>query len=207
MHMQKYYGIRHLEHLKNEGIVPIPYKDRNERPDLWGLNRKTMKSYLVEAKGSIGFKKYFDNADIRKAEQQLNTIKQIDYSTSSGISFIFNEAMHNLEKLIVATHPNEDEELTQHIIDPNNSEEVIVNINGDELVFKYYYNLIDWLINENKREIAVFLNQKKIEFVVFDLPDLSISVGVLKEIYVYLENLVKKEKYQILVLQYKSGVV
>lgn len=192
--MQKKYNIRHLEHLKNDGINVIPFKDRKERPDLWGFNKVTGKSYLVEAKGSTTPRRKMAKKTVVVAEKQLGAVKQIKYHTSGSPTMTFDESMNNLNRLIVATFSNENNEVTQHIIDPSDSNEIHVEINGDESIFKYYYNLISWLQTADQRSITLTINGEDISFIVIELSNLDVSIGVSERIYKYFNQIITKEK-------------
>lgn len=196
--MQNKYKIRHIEHLNNSGIHPVRYPNTRKSPDFWGFDRTIWPptdSYLVEAKGSLTPDEYIAMRPINKAVKQLNSIKQIGYKTSMGRSLIFNkDYLKNLDKLIIATHPNSNNNVIQKIIDPEESEELVITINGDESIFNYYYNLIGWLQSANSREVSIEINHNEKNFVITDIPDTNISVGVLKEIYERLNRIVEDEK-------------
>lgn len=192
LHMEKYYGIRHLEHLKNPGICPVPYGISKKRPDLWGFNRKTNKSYLVEAKGSTTPDDFFENGKIKDAMQQLKTIKEIRYITTPK-DIIFNKSLGNLDKLIIATHPNIHNEVTQQVIDPTEEEEAVITINADESVFKYYYNLVMWLRSVKPEKNSINLNGERFEFLTLQIESLECSIGILEPIFDYINEIVNDD--------------
>lgn len=192
IHMQSQYNIRHLEHLKNRGINPKSLPGDLKNPDLWGLNHRTGNSYLVEAKGSTVSKEYFDNKNIRKAASQLRAITQIDY-TVLGVTSTYNQASSNLEKLIVATHPNSDDEMMQHIIDPTDEEDKVVKVSGDEQVYKHYSHLVK-LLGGEESNILDLEDLPKFKFRTIDFDAYNCSVGLLEEVYQILKSLVVKEK-------------
>lgn len=196
LHMQKIYKIRHLEHLSNSKITPISFTGQKKQPDLWGFNRKRRKpiSYLVEAKGTSKEHNYFELKAINRAVTQLSAIDEINYTTSKVGLRVFNKSKKNLKKLIVATHPNKKSEIIQKIIDPDNPERRKIDIDGDELVYKYYYHLIVWLKSEKNREITIKFNSEEKKFIVINISDTNISIGVLKEIYDFFNNIVVEEE-------------
>jgi len=192
IHMQSQYNVRHMEHLKNPGITPTSLPGDLKNPDLWGLNHKTGNSYLVEAKGSTVRKEYFDNQNVRKADSQLRAITQIDY-TVSGATTIYNQASSNLEKLIVATHPNSNDEMMQHIIDPTDEEDKVVKVSGDELVYKHYSQLVK-LLGGEEYKIIDLEDLPNFKFRTIDFDAYNCSIGLLDEIYQVLKSLVVKEE-------------
>lgn len=191
IHMQKMYNVRHLEHLKNPGITPTSLPGDLKNPDLWGINHRTGQSYIVEAKGSTACSNYFTNKHIIKAESQLEAITQIDY-TVSGVTSTFNQASSNLEKLIIATHPNLNGEMMQHIIDPVEEKDKIVKVNGDEMVYKQYSHLVNFLSVQQSKIIELH-KLSKVKFRIIDIDALNCSIGLLEEIYQILNPLVSKE--------------
>ncbi|RJS63030.1 hypothetical protein [Priestia filamentosa] len=192
IHMQSQYNVRHLEHLKNPGITPKSLPEDLKNPDIWGLNHRTGNSYLVEAKGSTVSNEYFNNQNVRKADSQLRAIKQIDY-TVSGITLTYSQAISNLEKLIVATHPNLDNEIMQHIIDPKDEEDKVVKVNGDEMVYKHYSHLVKILSEENYKIINLE-SLPKFKFRTIDFDVYNCSIGLLEDVYQILKPLVVREK-------------
>ncbi|OAB32991.1 hypothetical protein [Paenibacillus glacialis] len=190
IYMQSHYGVRHLEHLKNRSILATSLPGDNKNPDLWGLNNRTMVSYLVEAKGSTKKSDYFDNGNVTKAESQLGAVTQIDYTASGKGNVTFNQISSNLNKLIIATHPNMNREVTQHVIDPIDGEQKIIKVNGDELIYKYYSNLIK-IIKEESSDIIEVLG---LEFRVIELKKFDFSIGVIEDIYKLLESKVSLEQ-------------
>ncbi|AMO87256.1 hypothetical protein B857_01947 [Solibacillus isronensis B3W22] len=198
IHMQSQYNVRHIEHLKNPGITPTSLPGDLKNPDLWGLNHRTGNSYLVEAKGSTVRKEYFDNQNVRKADSQLKAITQIDY-TVTGATTTYNQASLNLEKLIIATHPNLNDEMMQHIIDPMDEEDKVVKVSGDEMVYKHYSQLVKLFGGEEYKTIDLedlleLENLPKLMFRVIDFDAYNCSIGLLDEIYQILEPLVVKEE-------------
>ncbi|MFK9095164.1 hypothetical protein [Bacillus salipaludis] len=191
IHMQKMYNVRHLEHLKNPGIIPTSLPGDLKNPDLWGLNHRTGQSYLVEAKGSTALSNYFINKHVRKADSQLRAITQIDY-TVSGVISTFNQASTNLEKLIIATHPNLNGEMMQHIIDPIEEEDKVVKVSGDEMVYKHYSHLVNFL-SVQQSKIKELHQLSKVKFRIIDFDAFNCSIGLLEEIYQILNPLVAKE--------------
>ncbi|MEI2400102.1 hypothetical protein [Paenibacillus phytohabitans] len=191
IHMQKKYQVRHMEHLKSSGITAKSRVKDKKNPDLWGYNPKKKKSYLVEAKGSTVPTDYFDNDKIRKAEKQLNAITEIQYSSPGG-TLIFNKASSNLKKIIIATHPNLNKEIMQHVIDPIKEEDKIIKINGDELVYKHYSHLIKFIKSGESKSIELE-KLPGLKFRVVDYISLNCSIGVLEEIYNLLEHITEKD--------------
>lgn len=212
LYMQKYHNVRYLEHLKNEGIEAIPYKDKKQRPDFWGIGENEGEdekegeskkedenlSYLVEAKGSTIPNTRLALETIKKAEKQLDAIREIRYTNPYGKVIRYNNP-NDLKKIIIATHPAKDHTVLQHIIDPMGADGIEIEVNGNESVFKHYYNLIKWLKNEHTNEIRFDYPQQKIRayFIVVELKELGISFGLLKEIFTLFETLVEKETYSL----------
>lgn len=210
--MQKYHKVRYLEHLKNEGIEAIPYKDKKQRPDFWGIGEKEDEnekedknkkedeniSYLVEAKGSAIPNTRMALKAVTKAKEQLEAIREIRYTNPDGNVIYYNNPS-DLKKLIIATHPDKDHTVLQHIIDPTGADGIIIEVNGNESVFKHYYNLIKWLKRERSYEICFDNSLQKIRpcFIVVELKELGISFGVLKEIFTLFEKLVENETYNL----------
>lgn len=190
--MQSQYNVRHMEHLKNPGITPTSLPGDLKNPDLWGLNHRTGNSYLVEAKGSTVSKEYFNNQNVRKADSQLRAIIQIDY-TVSGVTSTYNQASSNLEKLIVATHPNSNDEMMQHIIDPTDEEDKVVKVSGDDLVYKHYSQLVK-LLGGEEYKIIELEGLPNFKFRTIDFDAYNCSIGLLDEVYEVLKSLVVKEE-------------
>lgn len=179
IHMQKMYNVRHLEHLKSPGIGFISRSGDLKNPDLWGVDIRTGQSYLVEAKGSTARADYFDNTKITKAEIQLNAILQINYEIN-GVTTTFNGA--NLKKLIIATHPNTNNEMMQHIIDPIEENQKIIKVQGNKMVHKHYLHLANFLRMENSNVIEI--NRiPDVKFRVINLEMFNCSIGLLEDIY------------------------
>ncbi|KYZ68274.1 hypothetical protein [Bacillus sp. GZT] len=193
IYIQRHHGVRHLEHLKNPGITPTSLPGDLKNPDLWGYNPITMNSYLVEAKGSTANSVYFENKYIRKADSQLRAITQIDYILPGTRAITFNRTNSNLEKIIVATHPNLNNEITQHVIDPIDESDKILKINGDEQVYKYYLNLIR-LIKSEKHKVINIDEIHDVKFRVIELVKFNCFIGIVEGIYDLLEGKVEKER-------------
>ncbi|MEY8739802.1 hypothetical protein [Paenibacillus tundrae] len=179
IHMQKMYNIRHLEHLKSPGIGFTSRSGDLKNPDLWGVDLRTRQSYLVEAKGSTLRSNYFDNTKIIKAESQLNAILQINY-TVAGVTQTFNGA--NLKKLIIATHPDMNNEIIQHIIDPIEENQKLIKVQGNEMVYKHYLHLINFLTIENSNLVEIS-RIPNVKFRVINLKMFNCSIGLLEDIY------------------------
>lgn len=179
IHMQKTYNVRHLEHLKSPGIGVFSRPGDLKNPDLWGIDLRTGQSYLVEAKGSTASANYFDNAKITKAESQLNAILQINH-TVAGVTTIFNGA--SLKKLIIATHPNINNEMMQHIIDPIEENQKIIKVQGNEMVYKHYLHLANFLRIENSNVVEIS-RIPNVKFRVINLEMFNCSIGLLEDIY------------------------
>lgn len=187
--MQKIYNVRHLMHLKSDNITVTSSPGDLKNPDLWGLNYITDQSYLVEAKGSTICSNYFNNSYVDKAEIQLNAILQIHYNLN-GCTTTYNRASLNLNKLIVATHPNIGGEIIQHVIDPKNEEQKTIDINGDEMVYKYYAHLVKFINNEKAQSIKIS-TLPNIKFKIIDLDSFYYSIGIMEEVYNLLEPYTK----------------
>ncbi|MDO0982054.1 hypothetical protein [Staphylococcus hominis] len=179
IHMQKMYNVRHLEHLKSPGIGVVSRPGDLKNPDLWGIDLRTGQSYLVEAKGSTASANYFDNTKITKAETQLNAIRQINH-TVAGIKTVFNGA--SLKKLIIATHPNINNEMMQHIIDPIEENQKIINVQGNEMIYKHYMHLANFLRIEDSKVIQIS-RIPDVKFRVINLEMFNCSIGLLEDIY------------------------
>lgn len=179
IHMQKMYNVRHLEHLKSPGIGIVSRPGDLKNPDLWGIDLRTGQSYLVEAKGSTASANYFDNTKITKAETQLNAIRQINH-TVAGITTVFNGA--SLKKLIIATHPNINNEMMQHIIDPIEENQKIINVQGNEMIYKHYMHLANFLRIEDSKVIQIS-RIPYVKFRVINLEMFNCSIGLLEDIY------------------------
>ncbi|MBF0719110.1 hypothetical protein HZY95_05105 [Staphylococcus sciuri] len=179
IHMQKMYNVRHLEHLKSPGIGVVSRPGDLKNPDLWGIDLRTGQSYLVEAKGSTASANYFDNTKITKAETQLNAIRQINH-TVAGITKVFNG--ESLKKLIIATHPNINNEMMQHIIDPIEENQKIINVQGNEMIYKHYMHLANFLRIEDSKVIQIS-RIPDVKFRVINLEMFNCSIGLLEDIY------------------------
>lgn len=190
IHMQIIYNVRHLEHLSNTNISMLRYnKGDLQIPDLWGICNKTGISYLVEAKGSTTSMDYFSNSVVRKAISQLNVVRQINYTIPLTISNIYSQHNNNLERLVIATHPDSNGEIMQQIIDPREGKEKIIDIDGNELVYKYYINLIKILQAEETEKINIM----NLQFRVIKLNTNNYSIGILEEIYQLYDSEIKSE--------------
>lgn len=189
--MQKMYNVRHLMHLKSKNITVTSSPGDLKNPDLWGLDYITGQSYLVEAKGSTKCSEYFSNSYVKKAETQLNAILQVHYNLG-GHTTTYDQASFNLNKLIVATHPNINGEIMQHVIDPKNEEQKILDINGDEMVYKHYAHLVKFINNEKAKSIEIN-NISGIKFKMIDLDSFNCSIGIMENIYEILKPYTKVE--------------
>ncbi|GLC89700.1 hypothetical protein [Lysinibacillus piscis] len=189
--MQKMYNVRHLMHLKSDNITVTSSPGDLKNPDLWGLDYITGQSYLVEAKGSTKCSEYFSNSYVNKAEIQLNAILQIHYNLG-GHTTTYDQASFNLNKLIVATHPNINGEIMQHVIDPKNEEQKILDINGDEMVYKHYAHLVKFINNEKAKSIEIN-NISGVKFKMIDLDSFNCSIGIMENIYEILKPYTKVE--------------
>lgn len=65
----------------------------------------------------------------------------------------FNGA--SLKKLIIATHPNTNNEMMQHIIDPIEENQKIIKVQGNKMVYKHYLHLANFLRMENSNVIEI----------------------------------------------------
>lgn len=189
--MQNMYNVRHLMHLKSDNITVTSSPGDLKNPDLWGLDYITGQSYLVEAKGSTKCGRYFSNSYVNKAEIQLNAILQVHYNLG-GHTTTYDQASFNLNKLIVATHPNINGEIMQHVIDPKNEEQKILDINGDEMVYKHYANLVKFINNEEAKSIEIN-NISGVKFKMIDLDSFNCSIGIMENIYEILKPYTKVE--------------
>ncbi|WP_411342604.1 hypothetical protein ACE3MZ_13075 [Paenibacillus sp. WLX1005] len=178
IHMQQKYNIRYLLHLKRDDIEVINAPGKSNSPDFWGLNHKSGESYLVEAKGSTVCNSKLATKPIKDALCQLKSVNQINY-TYQGIVTSYSKMNSNLKKLIVATHPDRDKKIIQHIIDPEESASTTFNVNGDKIIFDYYNCLFDLIYNE-----SFFVKKiKKIKFNVVYLAAFDCLVGLEDNIY------------------------
>ncbi len=179
--MQKMYNVRHLMHLKSQNITVTSSPGDLKNPDLWGLNYVTGQSYLVEAKGSTKCSEYFSNSYIEKAETQLNAILQVHYNLG-GHTTTYDQASSNLNKLIVATHPNLNGEIMQHVIDPKNEEQKSLYVNGDEMVYKHYAHLVKFINNTEAKSIEL-KDISGVKFKIIDLDSFNCSIGIMENVY------------------------
>lgn len=189
--MQKMYNVRHLMHLKSDNIAVTSSPGDLKNPDLWGLDYITGQSYLVEAKGSTKCSEYFSNSYVEKAETQLNAILRVHYNLG-GHTTTYDQASFNLNKLIVATHPNINGEIMQHVIDPKNEEQKILDINGDEMVYKHYAHLVKFINNEEAKSIEIN-HISGVKFKMIDLDSFNCSIGIMENIYEILKPYTKVE--------------
>ncbi|PJN86846.1 hypothetical protein [Bacillus sp. mrc49] len=188
IYMQTHYGLRHLEHLRNSGIKVSKRTTRKMNPDLWGISTTLItsktppspKSFLVEAKGSTTRSTYFNDENVDKAARQLGVVTQINYKSSAGAKpQIFNSSLSNLEKLVVATHPNDNGEITQHIVDPTNGQDNVVEVNGDETVYKHYLGIMNLIANET----IIPSTKSGIKFKVVEYKKLGCFVGISEKVF------------------------
>ncbi|MGG3805354.1 hypothetical protein [Metabacillus fastidiosus] len=83
-------------------------------------------------------------------------------------------------------------EIKQHIIDPVDEEDKIVQINSNKLIYKHYSHLINFLKGEESKVIELE-NFQNIKFKVIDFESFNCSIGLAKDVYCLLKPLVEKE--------------
>lgn len=148
------------------------------------MNSLNTQSYLVEAKGSlelgncIKFKTMKDAckqvSDVVEVEFQLDRVKLQSYKGTT------------LKKLIVATLPNTDKELLQHIVDPEAEEGEIIKVDGDIMVYEYYSTILRMFQMLPNKEIE----KHSMKFRVIETKS-GLSIGLLEELYQKLNSLYK----------------
>lgn len=195
IYMQEKYGVRVLSHLAHLGKSVKKVPGAKKDPDLWGISEKDGMSYLVEAKGSTNRKAHFDGGKfkiINKAKLQLEAVDRVEYKYKGKI-ITYSNSNGNLTKLIAATHPNLNGEIIQHIIDPENSEGEVLKIDGDELIYSYYSNLVK-LIKSSGNEVISLTPSTRMKFRVIKLEKLNYTVGILESIYSTVNSYVEIEE-------------
>lgn len=175
--MQKNYKVRYMLHLKDSNIEVMASGSKRS-PDLWGVD-KNNQSFLVEAKGSIFSRNALNIKSIKNAKDQLDPVKGIKYSVN-GVTTLFDENNNNLKKLIIATHPNKQHEMLQHIIDPDGGEKII-EIDGDYLIYDYYSPLVRLMMLGDSQVVKLPKMEEKFRIIYFDI--LDCYIGILEEIY------------------------
>lgn len=190
--MQKEYNVRHLMHISSPGNTVVLKPGVKKSPDLWGINYKTKKSYLVEAKGSLVCSEYFARRNYKRindAKEQLEAVLQIEYKVDNNTE-IYNDSKGNLNKLIIATHPNEAKEMLQHVIDPSKGEEGVITLEGNEVIYNYYYHLVKFIKFSNSKVIEL-PQMPNFKFRVFKLETFNYSIGLLENIYEVIEPFIE----------------
>lgn len=177
IYMQKEKKVRHMLHLKDSNIEVITSGSKRS-PDLWGVDQSNQ-SFLVEAKGSIFSRNALNIKSIKNAKDQLDPVKGIKYSVN-GVTTLFDRNNNNLKKLIIATHPNKQDEMLQHIIDPDGGKKII-EIDGDYLIYDYYSPLVRLIALEDSQIVKLPKMKKKFRIIYFDV--LGCYIGILEEIY------------------------
>ncbi|MDN4618428.1 hypothetical protein QCD85_09995 [Paenibacillus sp. PsM32] len=190
--------IKFTEHLSNESITPNLRPGNRSRPDLWGI-AKSGQSYLIEAKGSFDSSDFSKIDYIRKAETQLKNVTSIDFKYSTNQSKTYKGS--NLKKIIVSTFaklpvrvtkknqtPGIPNQIYLDVIDPEGAEKKKVTVDGDEMVFKYYYFLVSMLSDQETEE--KFLNGTA--FILYTIPCEGLKIGLMKDIYNLLNIYVKE---------------
>lgn len=185
-HIQKHHSVRYLAHLKSNGIYPTNKTIRTSKglekekksPDLWGIVDDHI-SYLIEAKGSSQLGNYLDMKTMKKARSQLESIIHIDFRLGPHLKRRYRGA--NMTRLIIATLPQKDKTMMQHIVDPEEDEEgVSIIVNGDVMVHQYYMAIIRSL--ELYSEEIKMIKVNNANFLVFKSPN-GYQIGLYDKIY------------------------
>lgn len=191
IHMQEKYNVRFTEHLKSSDICYKPEKDNEKTPDLWGLDIDNNISYLIEAKGSLIKSNCIKKDRIDSAYEQLKAILEVQHKIHNSTTIYSKDyygraGYEPMEKIIVATHPDDNYEITQHVIDPEERGEKILYVDGNKTVYQQYINLVN-LIDEVESEIYE-LNDVKFRVIDLDLGDSNYSLGIMESIYKIFKN-------------------
>ncbi len=189
---QAKYSIPITFHLGDKKKISYKLK-RGEKnyPDLFGIDHQN-KGYLIEAKGSFtttqsrSYKKTNE-----KARQQLEAVASIKFTHSNGT--VLQYTYQKLTRLIanayckkVLVNPGNtpkiyEKHIVVDIIDPEPEKGDEVSIHSNEMSLKYYFNLVDILMNQTIESKS--LNGQN--FVLFSIPCHSeeLKLGLLMEIY------------------------
>jgi hypothetical protein len=174
-------GIRQTMHLKSTEVNVIT---KGKWPDLCGYNRPKNRAYLLEAKGStVEGPKMDQQSTIEKACNQLNEVTEIEF-THINVKFKGN----SLTKLAIGTHPNKVGEVELEVVDPVNVNKDSVTINSNLMVLKHYFHIYSLIKKFSGHSIKDTSSNYKIVY----LKEEDFYIGMLKDIFVYLEPIYEK---------------
>lgn len=175
---QELFGIRQLYHLEKKGEERFIVTSTGKSPDLCGYCRRSGRAFLFEAKGATvpvkGDPEFFKNSIVKEGCIQLNSVSRVAF-THTGRTYWGRD----LKKLVVATHPNSENQIINQIIDPINFRKKKIVIDSDLMAFKYYFNIIS-LIETHKS----FIHSEAFgEFRVLNVMEYDFNIGLKEEIY------------------------
>jgi hypothetical protein len=152
----------------------------NSRPDLIGLNVRR-EWFIFEAKGRSNS---FNRDSLEKAKNQTRQLRTI-------------EGQFPVMRAAVQSYFSINNSLRVKISDPDEYDEnaIDLDINFTDFLYSYYRLIIDLLDYKKEDQTVMTINQN--QFIVIELDDIDISIGLHKELYKYLKS---KDLYNIEVM-------
>ena len=172
----KVYNVPYLFHLKDHPVISNVKKKNRKTPDFFGLiNGSINYPLLLEAKGT--YKKKFADGTIKNAEQQLDTIKSLNYKISSRVYSI------STFKGCITGSYFVDDKLHFCNIDPVVDGHIVYDFNADIEIISYYNNIMSLLYsNDSKYDTFEGVKYKLISFEDY-------KIGLNKEVFELLSTI------------------